>query len=54
VGLLAGQPLVAEVTGQAAAELGLRPGMRVWAAWKATATRLASAQLTLVALSDVK
>jgi molybdate transport system ATP-binding protein len=41
VGLVAGQPLVAEVTGQAAAELGLRPGMRVWAAWKATATRLA-------------
>jgi molybdate transport system ATP-binding protein len=40
VGLLAGQPLAAEVTAQAAGELGLRTGMRVVASWKATATRV--------------
>jgi len=40
VGLLASQPLVAEITGESAQQLGLAPGMRVIAAWKATATRL--------------
>jgi molybdate transport system ATP-binding protein len=42
VGLAAGQPLVAEVTGKAAAELGLAVGAEVVASWKATATRLVS------------
>lgn len=40
VGLAAGQPLVAEVTRVAAAELALEPGTEVIATWKATATRL--------------
>jgi molybdate transport system ATP-binding protein len=43
LGLMAGQPLVAEVTSAAVDELGLAPGMRVAATWKATATRLVSA-----------
>ncbi len=41
VGLLAGQPLVAEVSVVAVRDLGLAPGMRVTATWKAAATRLA-------------
>ena len=40
VGLLAAQPLVAEVTGESAQRLGLAPGVGVIATWKATATRL--------------
>jgi molybdate transport system ATP-binding protein len=40
VGLEAGQPLVAEVTEPAVRELGLEPGARVTASWKAAATRL--------------
>jgi molybdate transport system ATP-binding protein len=40
VGLAAPQPLVAEVTAQSTRSLGLRPGIRVTASWKATATRL--------------
>ncbi len=40
VGLLAGQPLAAEVTGESVSRLGLAPGTRVVASWKATATRL--------------
>jgi molybdate transport system ATP-binding protein len=36
----AGQPLVAEVTEPAVRSLGLRPGVRVAASWKAAATRL--------------
>jgi molybdate transport system ATP-binding protein len=40
VGLLASQPLVAEITGESSQHLGLTPGMRVIATWKATATRL--------------
>jgi ABC-type sulfate/molybdate transport systems ATPase subunit len=40
VGLHAGQPLAAEVTGAGAARLGLVPGSQVLATWKATATRL--------------
>jgi molybdate transport system ATP-binding protein len=43
VGLDAGQPLAAEITRQAAEELGLRPGSRVVASWKAAATRLVEA-----------
>jgi molybdate transport system ATP-binding protein len=43
LGLVASQPLVAEVTEAAVAELDLRPGTRVAATWKATATRLLSA-----------
>jgi molybdate transport system ATP-binding protein len=41
IGLLAGQPLVAEVSVVAVRELGLAPGARVTATWKAAATRLA-------------
>jgi len=41
VGLAAPQPLAAEVTTASIARLGLRPGARVAATWKATATRLA-------------
>jgi molybdate transport system ATP-binding protein len=41
VGLAASQPLAAEVTAASVARLGLRPGVRVAASWKATATRLA-------------
>jgi molybdate transport system ATP-binding protein len=40
VGLSSPQPLVAEVTVESIRSLGLRPGVRVTAAWKATATRL--------------
>jgi molybdopterin-binding protein len=40
IGLLAGQPLAAEVTGESADRLGLAPGVGVVATWKATATRL--------------
>jgi len=40
VALLAGQPLVAEVTVTSVAALGLAPGARVTATWKAAATRL--------------
>ncbi len=40
LGLQAGQPLTAEVSEAAVAELGLRPGAHVTATWKATATRL--------------
>ncbi len=40
VALAAGQPLVAEVTAAAVRELGLAPGARVTATWKAAATRL--------------
>jgi molybdate transport system ATP-binding protein len=42
VGLLASQPLTAEVTAESVARLGLRPGARAVATWKATATRLVS------------
>ncbi len=37
---VAGQPLAADLTGQAVAELALRPGVRVRAAFKATQVRL--------------
>jgi molybdopterin-binding protein len=40
VGLLAPQPLVAEVTDRAVHRLGLAPGAAVVASFKATATRL--------------
>jgi molybdate transport system ATP-binding protein len=40
LGLAAGQPLVAEVTGKAVDELQLAVGIEVSASWKATATRL--------------
>ena len=40
VGLLAPQPLAAEVTSASVARLGLAPGAEVEASWKATATRL--------------
>jgi molybdate transport system ATP-binding protein len=40
VGLAIPQPLAAEVTARSADALGLRPGVAVVAAWKATATRL--------------
>jgi molybdate transport system ATP-binding protein len=40
VGLAAGQPFVAEVTGKAAEDLHLAVGSDVIASWKATATRL--------------
>jgi molybdate transport system ATP-binding protein len=42
VGLAAGQPLVAEITGKAAQDLRLAAGSEVTASWKATATRLVS------------
>ena len=45
VGLAAPQPLAAEITAAAAEELGLRAGVRVTAAWKATATRLGGGAL---------
>jgi molybdate transport system ATP-binding protein len=41
VGLATPQPLAAEVTAAAVQRLGLAPGLRVEARWKATATRLA-------------
>ena len=40
IGLSAGQPLVAEVSEASVTELGLGPGDRVAATWKAAATRL--------------
>ena len=40
VGLAAPQPLAAEVTVASVRRLGLRPGARVVASWKATATRV--------------
>jgi molybdate transport system ATP-binding protein len=40
LGLVAGQPLVAEVTGKAIEDLNLNVGREVTATWKATATRL--------------
>ena len=40
VGLLAGQPLTAELTGPSAEALALAPGARVVATWKAAATRV--------------
>ena len=40
LGLAGPQPLAAEITRVAADALGLRPGMRVTASWKAGATRL--------------
>jgi molybdate transport system ATP-binding protein len=40
VGLLTPQPLAAEITGPSAQALGLRPGTRVVASWKAAATRV--------------
>jgi molybdate transport system ATP-binding protein len=40
VGMSAPQPLVAEVTAESIRSLGLGPGVRATAAWKATATRL--------------
>jgi len=40
LGLLAGQPLAAEVSEAAVRDLALAPGVRVAATWKATATRL--------------
>jgi molybdate transport system ATP-binding protein len=40
VGMSAPQPLVAEVTVESVRSLGLRPGIRATATWKATATRL--------------
>jgi molybdate transport system ATP-binding protein len=40
VGLASPQPLVAEVTAESVGELDLKPGARVSAVWKATATRL--------------
>jgi len=40
IGLLAGQPFVAEVTVASVHALGLAPGARVVATWKAAATRL--------------
>jgi len=41
IGLAAPQPLAAEVAAASVERLGLRPGSRVAATWKATATRLA-------------
>ena len=41
LGLAAPQPLAAEITAESARSLGLVPGSRVTATWKATATRLA-------------
>jgi molybdate transport system ATP-binding protein len=40
VGLMAGQPLTAEITAAAARDLGLERGSRVVATWKAAASRL--------------
>lgn len=40
IGLATPQPLGTEVTARSAEAMGLRPGTRVVAAWKATATRL--------------
>src|SRR6185503_12849882 len=40
LGLQGSQPLVAEITQDSADRMGLRPGVRVAATWKAAATRL--------------
>jgi molybdate transport system ATP-binding protein len=40
VSLAGAQPIVAEITLDSAERLGLRPGVRVMATWKATATRV--------------
>ncbi|MCB0827379.1 MAG: ABC transporter ATP-binding protein [Solirubrobacterales bacterium] len=40
IGLAVPQPVTAEITGRSAEALEIRPGVRVTAAWKATATRL--------------
>jgi molybdate transport system ATP-binding protein len=40
VSLAGPQPIAAEITADSAERMGLRPGTRVTAAWKATATRL--------------
>jgi molybdate transport system ATP-binding protein len=40
LGLAGPQPLAAEITGTSADALGLRPGVRVTASWKAAATRV--------------
>jgi molybdopterin-binding protein len=40
LGLAGPQPLVAEITGVSADQLGLRAGTRVIASWKASATRI--------------
>jgi molybdate transport system ATP-binding protein len=42
LGLAASQPLTAEITGSSAERLGLRPGSKVTATWKAAATRVVS------------
>jgi molybdate transport system ATP-binding protein len=42
LGLAGPQPLAAEITRTSAEALGLRPGVRVTASWKATATRVAA------------
>jgi molybdopterin-binding protein len=43
VGLVAGQPVAAEITAASAERLDLAPGRRVLATWKATATRVVGA-----------
>ena len=43
LGLGGGQPLAAEITLASADRLGLHPGVRVTATWKASATRVVSA-----------
>jgi molybdate transport system ATP-binding protein len=43
IGLVGAQPLAAEITTDSASRLGLAPGVRVVATWKATATRLVQA-----------
>jgi molybdate transport system ATP-binding protein len=40
VGLQGGQPMTAEISAAAVEELGLEPGARVTATWKAAATRI--------------
>jgi len=40
VGVSTPQPLIAEITADSAARMSLRPGVRITAAWKASATRL--------------
>lgn len=42
IGLLIPQPLSLEITGSSVSAMGLRPGERATAVWKATATRLIS------------
>jgi molybdate transport system ATP-binding protein len=43
LGLASSQPLAAEITAESVDQLGLHPGDRVSASWKATATRIVSA-----------